>query len=173
MHRRVAPGALPLAWHSAAWLLALTLAACTEPANAGDRGPALQEFLLPAVIVAVVVIWRIAMAVTAGRRGEAAPGSYGPAGGAVCPACGRAFARGALSPNLIAGKLCRCPHCGAWRIVPRAGAAALAAAEAAHAPVGAAGAPPTAPSGEEALRRRIDESRYESSDSATSDRSRS
>jgi len=64
------------------------------------------------------------------RKGHTRPvGSYGPAGGAVCPRCAKPFSRHMFSPNLLAGKLERCPHCGKWAVVRRAGPAELAAAE--------------------------------------------
>jgi hypothetical protein len=34
-----------------------------------------------------------------------------------------------MAPNLLVGKLERCPHCGKWGILPRASAATLADAE--------------------------------------------
>jgi len=57
-------------------------------------------------------------------------GSYGVAGGAVCPRCGMPYSRSAFGPNLVVGKLERCPHCGKWAIVPRASKARLQEAEA-------------------------------------------
>jgi len=57
-------------------------------------------------------------------------GAYGIAGGAVCPRCGMPYSRSAMGPNLVIGKLERCPHCGKWAIVPRASQAKLQAAEA-------------------------------------------
>lgn len=58
------------------------------------------------------------------------PGAYGAAGGAVCPRCGLPFPRHLLSPNLLFGKLERCPHCGQWSLASRASADQLDAAEA-------------------------------------------
>lgn len=57
-------------------------------------------------------------------------GVYGAAGGAVCGRCQLPFARHVLSPNLILGKLERCPHCGRIAIVPRASRYKLDEAEA-------------------------------------------
>lgn len=64
------------------------------------------------------------------RRGEFRLAEYGPAGGAVCPRCGLPFPRHFFSPNLVVGKLERCPHCGRWSIVAQASSVALQAAEA-------------------------------------------
>jgi hypothetical protein len=60
-------------------------------------------------------------------------GAYGIAGGAVCPRCGMPYSRSAMGPNLVVGKLERCPHCGKWAVVPRASQAKLQAAEARYA----------------------------------------
>jgi hypothetical protein len=54
---------------------------------------------------------------------------YGIAGGAVCPRCQSPFSRSVFAPNLVFGKLSRCPHCGKWAIVRRATPQELAAAE--------------------------------------------
>ncbi len=113
-------------------------------------------------IVLLIVVGRRLLLLRGEKEAHAATGaetSYGLAGAAVCPRCGRAFARHFLSPNLIAGKLSRCPHCGKWSIAPRATPIELAVAEAAHRdPTDPA---PPAISEEERLRRQIEESRYE------------
>jgi len=119
------------------------------------------ELLVVGIILLIVLGRRLLLLSGRGQAGTATDGEidYGPAGAAICPRCGRPFARHILSPNLIAGKLSRCLHCGKWSIVPRATPAALAAAEAAQR---AAAEPATAPlSEEERLRRRIEASRYE------------
>jgi hypothetical protein len=56
-------------------------------------------------------------------------GDYGAAGGAVCGRCQLPFNRHVFSPNLLFGKLERCPHCGRIAIVPRASRLALDEAE--------------------------------------------
>jgi len=65
-----------------------------------------------------------------GRKKDFTPGKYGLAGGVVCPRCQFPYSRNFLAPNLLVGKLLRCPHCGKWAILPRALHAALEAAEA-------------------------------------------
>lgn len=109
--------------------------------------------LIPAAIILVVVIARTIF-VYGGRRGSGG----GVAGMAVCRHCGRAFPRSFISPNLITGKLVRCPHCGAWAILPAASQAELDLARAREEPE-----PPPAPavSPEEERRRRIEQSKYE------------
>ena len=95
-----------------------------------------------------------------GRRKSFRPGVYGISGGAVCPRCAKPFSRSIWAPNLIAGKLDKCPHCGKWSLVRRATPAELQAAEARL----AADATPTTQdevSESERLRKLIEESRYE------------
>jgi hypothetical protein len=65
-----------------------------------------------------------------GKKGSNRPiGEYSAAGGTVCPRCQFPFSRNVLSPNVVYGKLERCPHCGKWSIRPRASHPELAAAE--------------------------------------------
>jgi hypothetical protein len=46
--------------------------------------------------------------------------NYGPAGGSICRNCARPFGRHLWMPNLLVGKLSRCPHCGKWQLARRA-----------------------------------------------------
>ena len=64
------------------------------------------------------------------RRGVFQVGEYGAAGGAICPRCELPYTRHFISPNLIFGKLERCPHCMKLALVARATPAELEAAEA-------------------------------------------
>ncbi|HNT76580.1 MAG TPA: Ig-like domain-containing protein [Anaerolineae bacterium] len=101
---------------------------------------------------------------TSRRRGPApAPGTprnYGLAGGAICPKCGRPFARHMWAPNLVTGKLERCPYCGKWSIAMRASPDMLAAAEAAELTEAGEQPAPTL-SEEERLQRELENSRYQ------------
>lgn len=63
------------------------------------------------------------------RNKKFQPGMYGPAGGAVCPRCELPYSRPYLAPNLLVGKLVRCPHCGKISIQPGAGWQQLEEAE--------------------------------------------
>jgi hypothetical protein len=87
-------------------------------------------------------------------------GKYGAMGGAVCPSCGMPFARSFLAPNLLVGKLVRCPHCGRVAVLPAAGREALEAAEERFRSQGQEGMF-DARSAEDSLRRQIDDSRFE------------
>ena len=140
-----------------------TISAEFVPAE--QAGQVVQRLLVP---IAVMVV--LAMLVGMGGqfflsgRGQprpepGTPRNYRVAGGAICPQCGRPFARHFTSLNLLVGKLERCPTCGKWSIVAAASPAALAAAEAAE----VAASKPTVPepSPEEKLRRQIEESRYQ------------
>ena len=88
-------------------------------------------------------------------------GEYGLAGGAVCPRCSFSYSRHMLAPNLLLGKLERCPHCGKWAIVPRATGDALHAAEARLRTDRQDGIMPNEESAEERLRHQLEESRFE------------
>lgn len=88
-------------------------------------------------------------------------GEYGAAGGAICRRCGLPFSRHFLSPNLVVGKLERCPHCGHWAIVPRAATSALAEAEARYESDQDEGSYKP-PAKDEEWKRRLEDSRYDS-----------
>ena len=87
-------------------------------------------------------------------------GVYGAAGGAVCARCHLPFSRHWMSPNLLFGKLERCPHCGRWSIARQASRAVLEEAVArldADAQQGAIQVEDEA----ERIRRELDDSRFE------------
>jgi len=117
------------------------------------------------IIVPILAIVGIATLVGAlvpflmGRGKEFKPGNYGTAGGAVCPRCTFPYSRNVLAPNLLVGKLQRCPHCGKWAIVPRASRIELDAAEERWAKEGTSTV--EAPSEEEKRQQMIDDSRFE------------
>ncbi len=89
------------------------------------------------------------------RRGE-----YGVEGGAVCARCGFPYPRHVFTPNMLVGKLERCPHCGKWAIARRATPAELAAAEERMLADESRGGLDTDDTAERE-RRMIDESRFE------------
>lgn len=111
-------------------------------------------------VVAVVTALGVLVPAVLSRGKPPRRGEYGMAGGAVCRRCGRPFSRHVWAPNLVVGKLERCPHCGKWAIVPRASAGALAEAEERWAAEGE----DEAFAGEDEaarLRRAIEDSRFE------------
>jgi hypothetical protein len=119
-----------------------------------------RNILVPLLLViAVLAVLGTLGSALFGRKKEHKPGEYGMAGGTVCRRCGFPFSRNFLSPNLMVGKLVRCPHCGKWGILPRASAAELEAAEARLAQESQGTL--EAPSEEQRLRRMLDESRFD------------
>ena len=87
--------------------------------------------LLIIVFVVLVIVFRFVVPLL--RPNEAVsfvPGRYGVSGGAVCPRCELPYSRKTLSPNLLFGKLERCPHCGKIAVVRRTTVATLEAASA-------------------------------------------
>jgi len=116
---------------------------------------------LLALVVVVMLAGTLGPALFGRKKRRFQPGSYGPAGGCVCPRCGLPFSRHYFSLNLGFGKLERCPHCGKWSVVRRASSSELEEAEAKLASTMSSG--PVQPENEEDnLRRMIDDSRYES-----------
>ena len=95
-----------------------------------------------------------------GRRKPHRRGEYGVEGGAVCPRCGFPFSRHLISPNMLIGRLERCPHCGKWSIARRATPQELEAAENRLAEEEGRGAL-VVDDEKERVRRMIDESRFE------------
>lgn len=159
------------------WVWGLALgwplpAAAAPAAQAGDE-PNLLTTLLPLIVVAVVLALSIGRRLFAGSgagtslppSAEGQPRRYGVAGGAVCRRCGLPFARSLMDPNLLVGKLTRCPHCGKWAVLPAASPAELSLAETRERQERDGAATPAAPgpaaSAEEQLRRRIEDSKYE------------
>jgi hypothetical protein len=99
-------------------------------------------------------------------RGKTAPlGSqrnYGIVGGTICKRCNRPFALNLLAPNILVGKLDRCPHCGNWGIYRRYPIETLRTAEQAElASSGQMNDSLDALSTEERLKKAADESRYQ------------
>ena len=118
-----------------------------------------QQIIGPLLIgTAVLTILGVGVPLITGRRKEFVLGKYGPAGGVICPRCGLPFSRSVMSPNLVAGKLVSCPHCGKLSILARASAARLQEAEDRFV---SKDEPGLVRSGEDDLRKQLDESRFE------------
>jgi hypothetical protein len=113
------------------------------------------------MLLSFVVPWMISRGKPKATVPLGAPRNYGVAGGTVCPKCKRPFSRNLLSPNLVIGKLERCPHCGKWSLARRASTAQLAAAEAAELEMASEGEHAPSLSEEERLRRDLEDSRYD------------
>jgi hypothetical protein len=115
---------------------------------------ALTSLIPAAVIFLVVIAFLVFRASRPGTGG-------GIAGMAVCRKCGRAFPRPFMAPNLLTGKLLRCPHCGAWAVLPAASQAELDVADARDKPSQPEPTIASEPTDEDKLRRRIEQSKYE------------
>lgn len=116
---------------------------------------------LMGIVFGLVVLSFVASIATAGKLKNLPPGTprqYGAAGGAICPRCRRPFSRHFFSPNLLLGKLERCPFCGKWSILAAQPLTLLRAAE--EAELQAAGDAIPQESEEERQRRALDQSRY-------------
>ncbi len=93
-----------------------------------------RQIIVPLLVgTAVLSLIGVGVTLLTGRKKEFIPGKYGPAGGVVCPRCELPFSRTVMAPNLMAGKLVRCPHCGKLSILSRAANARLLEAEARYA----------------------------------------
>jgi hypothetical protein len=123
----------------------------------------LKKILLPlaAVIVGTVLLAAVVSMITGRKLRSLPPGTprQYPLGGAICSKCGRPFAMHILAPNVLVGKFDRCPYCGKWSVTRRAPLADLRAAE--EAELAAAGRQAPEASEEEALRKELDESKYQ------------
>ena len=123
-----------------------------------------QRIMLPilAVVAVIIILSTVGQLVLGGSRRRPEPGAprhYGPAGGAICPQCGRPFSLSLFSLHLIMRRLERCPYCGKWSWIARAAPEALAAAEAAEVESSRPAVPGASP--EDKLRQQIEESRYQ------------
>lgn len=124
-----------------------------------------STYIVVGVVVLILGFRFVSHLVTRQKGTEQKRRVYGMYGGAICPRCGRPFSRHWWAPNLIAGKLDRCPHCGKWHFSTRATPQMLASAEQFADELDAeeqealerAGEPTE----EEVLRKRLDESRFE------------
>lgn len=112
--------------------------------------------LLGSAVAAIAVLSFLVMRLGGSSNPEGS--AYGIAGGAVCPNCGVPFSRHLLSPNLIVGKLERCPNCHQWSLVPRASAQALGEARGHRA--GELQASPSSGTRDAERRRMLEDSRY-------------
>jgi hypothetical protein len=122
-----------------------------------------MDFVLPmiGVILAVSVIGVVVPMLMGKKGGPVSIGNYGAAGGAVCKRCEFPFKRSVLAPNLVLGKLTRCPHCGKVAISRRAYPAELAAAEDRYLASKEESGTIKEETQEDALRRSLEDSRFD------------
>lgn len=113
-------------------------------------------------IVLLVIAIRVVSHLVTREKETSGTRGYGIYGGAVCPRCGRPFSRHWWAPNLVAGKLERCPHCGNWHFSTRATPHMLDAAKSFADELDAGELAEIAHEDEESdLRKRLDESRFD------------
>jgi hypothetical protein len=116
-------------------------------------------------IIALVVVFSLlgilGPALLGRRKDSFRLGEYSAAGGAVCSRCSMPFSRHVFSPNLLLGKLERCPHCGKWALVRRASRRELEAAEEAYVQEREKGKMMPKQADKEKMRRLLEESRFE------------
>ncbi len=118
-----------------------------------------QQLIGPLLIgVAVLTLLGIGLPLLFNREKNFVLGKYGPAGGVVCPRCQLPFSRSMMSPNMVTGKLVRCPHCGKMSVLARASQDKLMAAEARFSNKDQ---PSAISTGEGDLKKQIEDSRFE------------
>jgi hypothetical protein len=89
-----------------------------------------QNILVPILAgTAVLSLLGLGIPLLFSKTKDFVVGHYGPAGGTVCPRCELPFSRSIFSPNLMVGKLVRCPHCGKISVLPKASQTSLREAE--------------------------------------------
>ena len=89
-----------------------------------------QSLIVPILLfTAILTLMGIGIPLLWDRTKDFSVGRYGAAGGAVCPRCELPFSRSIFSPNLLVGKLVRCPHCGKISLRARATSNQLQEAE--------------------------------------------
>ena len=120
-----------------------------------------NTILIIIFVVLVIVLRFIVPVFRKNSAGAFVPGQYGAAGGAVCPRCELPYPRHVFSPNLLVGKLERCPHCGKIAIVGRASPSALETAEARLSGQGQADTPASEQTQVDSLRQQLEDSRFE------------
>ena len=115
-------------------------------------------------VTLLMIVWTVFSSGLMGKKlKDLPPGTerqYGMVGGAICPRCKRPFSRHVLSPNMVVGKLERCPYCGKVSVVAARSLAELRAAEAAELAV-AGGTPVNGARPDEQLRKELDDSRFQ------------
>jgi hypothetical protein len=137
-----------------------------EFVSANESWQAATRVAAPIFGIVILVMILSTVATFWGRRKSkdlplGAPRQYGYAGGAICPRCQRPYPRNVLSPNMLIGKLERCPFCGKWAIVPAVPIDILRAAEQAELQSVVGDSDHTQDDEQERLRRDLDDSRYQ------------
>jgi hypothetical protein len=131
--------------------------------TAEDARSGTLKLVVPILVIVggLSLVALIVPALLGKRKGAFKIGEYGAAGGAVCPRCTFPYSRHMFAPNLVLGKLARCPHCGKWAVVGRASPADLEAAEVRLQEDHELGRRPIDREEDEDMKRLLEESRFE------------
>jgi hypothetical protein len=137
-----------------------------EFVSADEGMQAAMKIMLPLLgFVLLAMALSFAITFVSGRKladlPPGAPRNYGSAGGAICPRCKRPYPRHFWAPNLLVGKLERCPFCGKWAVLPAASMEALKSAEQAELLDAQASGDVETQSQEDRLRKELEDSRYQ------------
>jgi hypothetical protein len=99
--------------------------------SAEEAGKSTLGIVVPLLVIVVgISALSVLLPLLTGRKDKVRPvGQYGAAGATVCKQCGLPFSRHYFAPNMLVGKLERCPHCGKWQLAARASGSFLALAE--------------------------------------------
>lgn len=90
------------------------------------------KIAIPLVVISILATIVVTLGAGLTGKGKGARfelRKYGLAGGAVCGRCGLPFSRHVMAPNMLVGKLERCPHCGRIAVVRAASTSELELAE--------------------------------------------
>jgi hypothetical protein len=116
------------------------------------------------IIIIVMVVSYVSMFVSGKKLQNLPPGTqrnYGVAGGTICSKCKRPYARHVMSPNMLMGKLERCPYCGKWAVARAYPLEMLRTAEAAELQDAQNQGFAAVETEEEKLRKEMEKSRYQ------------
>lgn len=89
--------------------------------SAEESRTATLKIIIPVLgsVFFIVIIAGLIPAITSRKKRKIEPGvarNYGFAGGTICSKCKHPFALHLFAPNMLIGKLERCPNCGRWGI---------------------------------------------------------
>jgi hypothetical protein len=116
------------------------------------------------LVLVITIISVLVPAISSRKKGKLAPGEtrhYGLAGGSICSRCKRPFALHMFAPNMLMGKLERCPHCRKWGVFRSFSIEKLREAEKAELEISGSQNGNHGVSDDEQLRKEIDDSRFQ------------
>jgi DNA-directed RNA polymerase subunit RPC12/RpoP len=134
-------------------------------AKEGNRAALSIIISVLGLVIIVAILSAVIPALISRKKGNVPAGSvrnYGLAGGTICSRCKRPFAMHFLAPNMLMGKLERCPYCGKWGIVRSFPMEKLREAEEAEATSKWNLSSNSEEQKEDLLKKEIDESKYQS-----------